>query len=193
MGTKGDLAKAFATLISVLWNEQYTFLSPVTFRVRHACIISERVLIFACAAMQKSISTYAPSFAGTDQHDSQEFLSFLLDGLHEDLNRIRTKPPPVEMTPDREAALETLPPSVAAEKEWQIYKQRNDSLIVDLFQGQYRNRMECLTCHKVCPSNLGCTVNANLSMPARHRRRTMHSCTYPCLCHRGNRRLSSTS
>jgi hypothetical protein len=33
MGTKGDLAKAFATLISVLWNEQYTFLSPVTFRV----------------------------------------------------------------------------------------------------------------------------------------------------------------
>ncbi|KAJ9097437.1 hypothetical protein QFC19_006807 [Naganishia cerealis] len=129
MGTKGDLAKAFATLISVLWNEQYTFLSPVTFR--------------------KSISTYAPSFAGTDQHDSQEFLSFLLDGLHEDLNRIRTKPPPVEMSPEREAALESLPPSVAAEKEWQIYKQRNDSLIVDLFQGQYRNRMECLTCHKV--------------------------------------------
>ncbi|GHJ88910.1 hypothetical protein NliqN6_5312 [Naganishia liquefaciens] len=128
MGTKGDLAKAFATLISVLWNEQYTFLSPITFR--------------------KSISTYAPSFAGTDQHDSQEFLSFLLDGLHEDLNRIRTKPPAVEMTPEREAALETLPPSVAAEKEWQIYKQRNDSLIVDLFQGQYRNRMECLTCHK---------------------------------------------
>lgn len=56
------------------------------------------------------------------------------------------------MTPEREAALETLPPSVAAEKEWQIYKQRNDSLIVDLFQGQYRNRMECLTCHKVCPA-----------------------------------------
>jgi ubiquitin C-terminal hydrolase len=21
---------------------------------------------------------------------------------------------------------------------------------VDLFQGQYRNRLECLTCHKVC-------------------------------------------
>ncbi len=99
--------------------------------------------------LQKSISTWAPSFAGSDQQDSQEFLSFLLDGLHEDLNRIRTKPPPVEMTPDREAALETLPPVVAADKEWQIYKMRNDSLIVDLFQGQYRNRMECLTCHKV--------------------------------------------
>lgn len=53
------------------------------------------------------------------------------------------------MTPERESALETLPPEVAAEKEWQIYKQRNDSFIVDLFQGQYRNRLECLTCRKV--------------------------------------------
>lgn len=53
------------------------------------------------------------------------------------------------MTPEREAALETLAPEVASEKEWQIYKQRNDSFIVDLFQGQYRNRLECLTCHKV--------------------------------------------
>lgn len=73
----------------------------------------------------------------------------MLDGLHEDLNRIQHKPPPVEMTPEREHALETLPPEVASEKEWKIYKMRNDSLIVDLFQGQYRNRLECLTCHKV--------------------------------------------
>lgn len=99
--------------------------------------------------MQKSITTFAPSFSATsEQHDSQEFLSFVLDGLHEDLNRIKHKPPPVEMTPEREAALETLPPEVASEKEWQIYKARNDSFIVDLFQGQYRNRLECLTCHK---------------------------------------------
>jgi ubiquitin C-terminal hydrolase len=34
LGTKGDLAKAFATLVSMLWAESYTFLSPVTFRVR---------------------------------------------------------------------------------------------------------------------------------------------------------------
>ena len=26
------------------------------------------------------------------QHDSQEFLAFLLDGLHEDLNLVREKP-----------------------------------------------------------------------------------------------------
>ncbi|ORY35841.1 hypothetical protein BCR39DRAFT_512474 [Naematelia encephala] len=128
LGTKGNLANAFAELLKALWKEDYTFLSPVTFR--------------------KSITTFAHQFSGTDQHDSQEFLSFVLDGLHEDLNRIKHKPPPVEMSPEREHALETLPPEVASEKEWQIYRMRNDSFIVDLFQGQYRNRLECLTCHK---------------------------------------------
>ncbi|WRT70548.1 uncharacterized protein IL334_007546 [Kwoniella shivajii] len=128
LGTKGNLANAFAELLKALWKEDYTFLSPVTFR--------------------KNIITFAQQFSGTDQHDSQEFLSFVLDGLHEDLNRVKHKPPPVEMTPEREAALETLPPEVASEKEWQIYRMRNDSFIVDLFQGQYRNRLECLTCHK---------------------------------------------
>ena len=38
-------------------------------------------------------------FQGYQQHDSQELLGFLLDGLHEDLNRIIKKPlvPPVEV------------------------------------------------------------------------------------------------
>nr|XP_018259897.1 uncharacterized protein I303_07969 [Kwoniella dejecticola CBS 10117]OBR82055.1 hypothetical protein I303_07969 [Kwoniella dejecticola CBS 10117] len=128
LGTKGNLANAFAELLKALWKEDYTFLSPVTFR--------------------KNIITFASQFSGTDQHDSQEFLSFVLDGLHEDLNRVKHKPPPVDMTPEREAALESLPPAIASEKEWQIYQARNDSFIVDLFQGQYRNRLECLTCHK---------------------------------------------
>ncbi|ORX41170.1 hypothetical protein BD324DRAFT_613498 [Kockovaella imperatae] len=128
LGMKGALANAFAELLKAMWKEDYTFLSPVTFR--------------------KGIINFAHQFSGTDQHDSQEFLSFVLDGLHEDLNRIKQKPPPIEMTPEREAALETLPPEVASEKEWQIYRRRDDSFIVDLFQGQYRNRLECLTCHK---------------------------------------------
>lgn len=104
------------------------------------------------ADKQTSIVKFASQFSATnEQHDSQEFLSFVLDGLHEDLNRVHIPPAPVEMTPEREAALETLPPEVASEKEWAIYKQRNDSFIVDLFQGQYRNRLECMTCHKVRP------------------------------------------
>ena len=103
--------------------------------------------------MQRSICSHAPQFSGSEQHDSQEFLSFLLDGLHEDLNRILQKPK-IERTPEREAELEKLPTQIASEQEWQIYRMRDDSLVVDFFQGQYRNRMECLTCHKVRISSL---------------------------------------
>lgn len=129
LGTQGALAEAFAQLVRVMWSEQYTFVSPVTFR--------------------DAISRFAPQFRGCDQHDSQEFLAFLLDGLHEDLNFVLHKPPPVDMTPAREAELETLPQQIASVKEWSIYRQRNDSLVVDWFQGQFRNKMTCLTCGKV--------------------------------------------
>ncbi|KAI0695051.1 cysteine proteinase [Cerioporus squamosus] len=126
MGTKGNLAKSFADILRDLWQGEGAALSPVTFR--------------------RSICSHAPQFSGSEQHDSQEFLSFLLDGLHEDLNRILQKPK-IERTPEREAELEKLPTQIASEQEWQIYRMRDDSLVVDFFQGQYRNRMECLTCH----------------------------------------------
>ena len=38
------------------------------------------------------MSEKATQFANFAQHDAHEFLSFLLDGLHEDLNRVRAKP-----------------------------------------------------------------------------------------------------
>lgn len=50
-----------------------------------------------------------------------------MDGLHEDLNRVVHKPPPVEMSREREEELETLPQQVASVKEWTIYRMRNDS------------------------------------------------------------------
>lgn len=58
----------------------------------------------------------------------QELLAFLLDGLHEDLNRVKQKPY-IEMKdsgsrPDEEVANEC----------WKNHKARNDSLIVDVFQ-----------------------------------------------------------
>ena len=42
--------------------------------------------------LQWTIGKYAPRFNGFQQHDCQELLSFLLDGLHEDLNRVHDKP-----------------------------------------------------------------------------------------------------
>ncbi|CAL1714070.1 unnamed protein product [Somion occarium] len=127
MGTKGNLANAFASILRDMWQGEMQALSPVTFR--------------------RSICTYASHFSGTEQHDCQEFLQFLLDGLHEDLNRVLNKPI-INTTPEREGELERLPTPIASEQEWQLYRMRNDSLVVDLFQGQFRNRLECLTCHK---------------------------------------------
>ena len=38
-------------------------------------------------SLQWTIGRYAPQFNGFQQQDAQELLNFLLDGLHEDLNR----------------------------------------------------------------------------------------------------------
>jgi ubiquitin C-terminal hydrolase len=37
------------------------------------------------------ISKVAPQFEGYQQHDAQELLMYLLDGIHEDLNRVIVK------------------------------------------------------------------------------------------------------
>lgn len=45
-----------------------------------------------CFTIQVQVGKFAPQFSGYQQQDSQELLAFLLDGLHEDLNRIKKKP-----------------------------------------------------------------------------------------------------
>lgn len=42
-------------------------------------------------SLQTKVGHFASQFLGYQQHDSQELLSFLLDGLHEDLNRVKNK------------------------------------------------------------------------------------------------------
>lgn len=132
---------------------------------------------FSPIPSQKSICSHAPQFSGSDQHDAQEFLSFLLDGLHEDLNRVLMKPQ-IQVTPEREAELEKLPLQIASQQEWETYRGRNDSLIVDFFQGQFRNRMECLTCHKVCCN----TVTRLLIWLLRYSFRRRQRITLSCIC-----------
>ncbi|CAG8753754.1 3735_t:CDS:2, partial [Cetraspora pellucida] len=128
LGTKGVLAEAFAKLIQVMWNEPYHFVSPVTFK--------------------EAIGRFAPQFSGSDQQDSQEFLAYLLDGLHEDLNVIIDKPIIKELTSQEEEEMERLQPQIASEIEWEKYLTRNYSVVVSLFQGQFRNKLTCLTCEK---------------------------------------------
>jgi ubiquitin carboxyl-terminal hydrolase 8 len=92
---------------------------------------------------------FAPQFKGTEQHDSQEFLNFLLDGLHEDCNLITKKSTPPPESAEEEAAFERLRDYQASGIAWEKYMQRNSSIVVSLFQGQYRSRLTCLTCRTV--------------------------------------------
>jgi len=68
-------------------------------------------------------------FAGFQQQDSQELLGAVLDGIHEDCNRIKKKPYVENVVGDG-----TNDTDVAREA-WDRYKMRNDSFVVDTFQG----------------------------------------------------------
>jgi ubiquitin C-terminal hydrolase len=60
-------------LLSEIWSGSYSTVAPRTFK--------------------QVIGEFQPRFSGYAQHDSSELLSFLLDGLHEDLNLVKKKPP----------------------------------------------------------------------------------------------------
>jgi len=47
-------------------------------------------------ALKRAIELFAPQFSGASQQDSAELITYLLDALHEDLNRVKN-PPYVEM------------------------------------------------------------------------------------------------
>ncbi|CUS12000.1 unnamed protein product [Tuber aestivum] len=126
----GKVAKAYATLLGYIFSPTCPgSVSPREFK--------------------STISRFSLSFSGYGQQDTQEFLAFLLDGLHEDLNRIQKKPyiekpeSTDEMVGDNEAI------AGLAQEHWAIYKQRNDSVIADLFGGLYQSTLVCPDCEKV--------------------------------------------
>ncbi|KAK7278307.1 hypothetical protein RJT34_23333 [Clitoria ternatea] len=123
LGMHGELAVAFGDLLRKLWSSGQTAIAPRPFKSK--------------------LARFAPQFSGYNQHDSQELLAFLLDGLHEDLNRVKQKPY-IEMKdsdgrPDEEVASEC----------WRNHMARNDSLIVDVCQGQYKSTLVCPVCGKI--------------------------------------------
>jgi ubiquitin C-terminal hydrolase len=65
----GKMAKEYAKLLSKLWDGKHAYFPPTQFKV--------------------ALGKMAPVFTGYRQHDAQELLAFLLDGLHEDLNRVK--------------------------------------------------------------------------------------------------------
>ena len=82
-------------------------------------------------------------FEGYRQQDAQEFLSVLLDQLHEDLNRITDKPY-IELL-EKQNNEDDL---IASKRWWDLHKKREDSIIIDLFNGQLKSETICQVCKK---------------------------------------------
>lgn len=120
--TNAALARVFADLIDSVWKRNESVIAPWAFK--------------------KVISKFAPQFIGYDQHDAHELLTYLLSGLHEDLNQIVKKPyvekPECENLPDPEASLNS----------WNWFLLRNKSLLVDLMYGQLKSSLKCPKCQK---------------------------------------------
>ncbi|XP_027181534.1 ubiquitin carboxyl-terminal hydrolase 5 [Coffea eugenioides] len=123
LGMVGELALAFGELLRKLWAPGRTPVAPRPFKAK--------------------LARFAPQFSGYNQHDSQELLAFLLDGLHEDLNRVKHKPyiksKDADGRPDEEIA----------DEYWANHIARNDSIIVDVCQGQYKSTLVCPVCNKI--------------------------------------------
>ncbi|XP_035469918.2 ubiquitin carboxyl-terminal hydrolase 15-like isoform X2 [Scophthalmus maximus] len=123
LGMKGEIARAYAELIKQLWSGKFSYVTPRPFKTQ--------------------VGRFAPQFSGYQQQDSHELLAFLLDGLHEDLNRIRKKP--YIQLKDANGR----PDKVVAEEAWENHIKRNDSIIVDIFHGLFKSTLVCPVCAKV--------------------------------------------
>jgi ubiquitin carboxyl-terminal hydrolase 4/11 len=96
-----------------------------------------------------TIGKYGVNFSGNEQQDSQEFLLFLLNGLKEDLNRVKEKPSIENPDSTDDMVYNAAALKAFAAKNWEIYKARNDSVITDLFAGMYKSTVTCPVCDKV--------------------------------------------
>ncbi|KAK4322970.1 hypothetical protein Pmani_006294 [Petrolisthes manimaculis] len=119
-GMKGHMARQYGSLMQELWAGGARTVAPLKLRW--------------------TIGKYSGNFTGFQQHDSQELLAFLLDGLHEDLNRVHNKPY-IELK-DSEGRPDTL----VAQEAWENHILRNKSIIVDLFHGQLKSKVTCKVC-----------------------------------------------
>lgn len=120
LGTRGQLAMRYAELLKEVWTATTRSVAPLKLRF--------------------CVNKHAPRFAGGGQHDSQELLEWLLDALHEDLNRVMEKP--YSELKDSNGR----PDKIVAAEAWAQHHARNQSIIIDLFYGQLKSKVSCLGC-----------------------------------------------
>ena len=121
LGMRGELAKSWGELMHQYWVESTGVGDPSDFKY--------------------TIGRKATRFRGYAQQDSNEFMSVFLDYINEDLNRT-TKKQYIELKEkgENETDLE------CAKRFWECNLSRNDSIITDLFCGQYKSTITCPDC-----------------------------------------------
>ncbi|KNC56047.1 ubiquitin carboxyl-terminal hydrolase [Thecamonas trahens ATCC 50062] len=124
LGTGGALAAAWADLVRELWLGPKASVAPSKFK---------RVL-----------GQLAPQFSDFKQQDAHELFSFVLDGLHEDVNLVTDKPvtEKLELEDGQDEAW-------LAGESWATHLQRNKSAVVDLFHFQLKSTVVCPQCERV--------------------------------------------
>jgi ubiquitin carboxyl-terminal hydrolase 8 len=109
-----------------------------------------------------------PDFKTSEQQDAAEFLTFLMDYLHEDLNINSNRSPLKALSEAEERRREALPIQIASRLEWDRRTHNNYSQISSRFSVQYASRLKCLTCNTTSTS-YGTEYCIPLEIPAKGR------------------------
>lgn len=115
------LIRRFAELITNLWSGQK---GP-----------------YSVHSVRSAIIIYTSRFANNNQHDAQELLRYLLEGLHRDLNQVDSE---AVASPGKE--IKDNNESLDAERTWQLYLKSDKSKIVETFGGLLRSILKCTVC-----------------------------------------------
>ena len=118
IGSQGDIIDKFAKLITHIWYGNKNCLYPLQFK--------------------QAFGKVYQAFNDFRQQDSQEFISYLLDILHEDLNKVKNKPYIQEKDLSNDLTDEEI---FKIKKE--LYMCRNQSFIADLIYGFYKSTVFC--------------------------------------------------
>lgn len=121
-GTRGEVTEKLALLLKSLWSSQYNSQISSDFK--------------------SIVGKYGVQYRGYSQHDAQEFLLWLLDKVHEDLNRATKR----KYKANKETSGKS--DDIIALESLSNHTRCNDSFILDLFQAQYRSSLKCPRCHQ---------------------------------------------
>lgn len=123
IGTGGKTAEVYHSLLQDMWSSRRGTTNP--------------------QQLKSILANKSDLYSGFQQQDAQEFLSILLDTLHEDLNQGDIKK--TFIMPDGDGKCD----EDVAKESWAFHKQRNESFFVENFMGQYKSKVSCLECGKV--------------------------------------------